>query len=272
MSWFRRRDPADESSQPNARGEQPQIDSATAARRRARLEQRITNLKHDIERAASANRPDNRWNRRIAEIQAAIEQANTDADRAASIEQPAEPIELPATPVVDIRVTTAIPATVTFRIGDEAFRYSEEIDWTERGEQRDLPGLRRFEGDPARLIPADVPAERRPALEEHLRHALGALAVQLRDGGEDAGQGLSLTLRDLATPCPVCGNWRDLLGRCIACQRREWQAAQIRSEVNRLLEERNHLLDEMAKAREALPILQRQLRDARAELEKYRVD
>ena len=270
MSWFRRRDPADESSQPNARGEQPQIDRATAARRRARLEQRITNLKHDIERAASANRPDNRWNRRIAEIQAAIEQANTDADRAASIEQPAEPIELPATPVVDIRVTTAIPATVTFRIGDEAFRYSEEIDWTERGEQRDLPGLRRFEGDPASLIPTNVPAARRPALEEHLRHALGSLAIRLRDEGEHAGDGLSLTLRDLAMPCPVCGNWRDLRGRCIACQRREWQANQIRSEVGRLMEERNHMLDEMAKAREALPILQRQLRDALAELEKYR--
>jgi hypothetical protein len=267
MSWFQRRDSSNDRDKARERPTGDGVDPGTAARRRARLEQRINNLEHDIERAASANRPDNRWHRRIAELGAAIEQANADADRAAAVEQPEAPLELPATPVEDIEVTTAIPATVTFRIGGEHFRYSEEIDWTERGEQRDLPGLRRFEGDPARLIPDDAPDDRRAALEEHLRHAVGALAIQLRDAGE--GASASLTLRDLATHCPVCGNWRDQRGRCIACQRREWQAAEIRAEVGRLLDERNQMLDEMAKQREALPILQRQLHDARAELEKY---
>jgi hypothetical protein len=117
-----------------------------------------------------------------------------------------------------------------------------------------------------------VPPDRRETLEEHLRHALGSLAIQLRDEGDGAGADMALTLRDLATPCPVCGNWRDQRDRCIACQRREWESTEIRADVQRLLEERNHILDEMAKQREALPVLQRQLRDARAELEKYRGD
>ncbi len=270
MSWLRRdstsQNPDDNDTQPTS---DPGVDPETAARRRARLERRISNLEHDIERAASVGQPDNHWSRRIGEIEAAIKQAGADAGHAASVDSPQKPVVVPASPVEDIVVTTNIPATVTFRIAGESFRYSEEVDWTERGEQRSQPGLRRFAGDPARLIPVDAPPERRDALAEHLRHAIGALAIQLCDEGESAGQDLAVSLLDLATPCPICGNWRDLQGRCISCQRREWLATEIRADVQRLIEDRNQLLDELGKQREALPILQRQLRDARAELEKY---
>ncbi|CAN5585162.1 hypothetical protein BH23CHL2_BH23CHL2_11010 [soil metagenome] len=245
-----------------------QVDSETAARRRSRLERRIQNLEHDIARASNAARADSRWHQRIDEVNAAIKQAEADARVLAEPGQPREALPLPATPVTDVDVQTDIPATVRFRIGDESFRFSEEIDWTERGEQRSMPGLRRFEGNPDALIPAGVPEDRREALQEHLRHTVAALAVALRDQPEQRAE--SITLADLASPCPVCGNWRDLRDRCITCQRRDWSAEEVRSQIGRLIEERNHLMDEIAGQREALPILQRQLQDARTELEKYR--
>ena len=243
------------------------VDPEIAARRRTRLERRIRNLEHDIARAESAERANSRWQQRIDEVGAAIRQAEADAKTLAAPRQPREAIPLPPTPVTDIDVQTDIPATVRFRIGDEAFRFSEEVDWTERGEQRSIPGLRRFEGDPDALIPENVPEDRCDDLQEHLRHAIGALAIALRDQPEQ--RAALVTLADLATPCPVCGNWRDLRDRCITCQRREWQAEELRAEVQRMIEERNSLLDEIASQRDALPVLRRQLQDARAELEKY---
>ena len=243
------------------------IDSETAARRRARLERRVANLEHDIAQAAGAGHADSHWRRRVDEVGNAIEQAGADADLLASSTDRSPPIELPGTAVSGIDVQVDIPATVRFTIGAEAFRYSEEIDWTERGEQRAIPGLRRFEGDPEALIPDDAPPERREALGEHLAHALGALAIALRD--ESSSLPDELTLADLASPCPVCGSWRDHRDRCISCQRREWRANAVRSEIGRMMEERNDLLEEIANQREALPILQRQLQDARRELEKY---
>jgi hypothetical protein len=269
MTWFRRsRETAEDAGQPSSR-EQINVDADTAARRTGRLERRIANLEYDIALAQSTRQSDNRWNRRIQEIEQAIKQAQSDFEQLAQAPEPDVPIALPATPVTSIELEADMPATVQFRIGDVAFRYSEEVDWTERGEQRAQPGLRRFEGDPALLAPADVPDERRDALAEHLRHSLGALAISLRDTALEGGEPPNLTLAALAHPCPVCGGWRDLRERCIACQRREWDAAAVRDEIQRLMDERNHLMDEIAKQREALPVLQRQLADARAEVEKY---
>lgn len=252
----------------NGEHRRPEIDPQTAARRRARLERRIRNLEHDIERAASAGRADSHWQRRIADINAAIKQAEIDARDMASHPIRHEVVDLNPVPITDINVQTEMPATVRFSIGSEQFRYSEEIDWSERGEQRSLPGLRRFDGDPAALLPEALDPDRREALLEHLLHAVGALAIALRD--DSASLPDELTLATLASPCPVCGNWRDHRDRCITCQRREWATNELRTEINRMVEERNRLLEEIAGQREALPILQRQLQDARRELEKYR--
>ncbi len=267
MSWLRRPNQDDDPDNPNPGSGAEGIDADTATRRRSRLKRRITNLEHDIERAASAGRTDSHWRRRIEAINAAISQAQADVKLLDTEQSLNSGVRLPPTPILAIDVNTNIPATVKFTIGDESFRYSEEVDWTERGEQRSLPGLRRFEGDPAALIPEQTPPDRREALQEHLLHAVGALAIALRDGSATvAGE---LTLADLASPCPICGNWRDHRGRCINCQRREWQANEIRAEIGRMIEERNSLLEEIANQRDALPILQRQLQDARKELEKY---
>jgi hypothetical protein len=269
MSWFRRFLEPHKDEDEREQRTQPAIDPETAARRRARLERRIANLEYDIALAGSSGLPDNRWTRRIQEIEQAIEHARAEIRRLGEELEPANPVPMPPVPVSDIVLQADMSASVRFRIGDVAFHYSEEVDWAERGEQRAQPGLRRFAGDPARLVPPGVPEERREALVEHLLHSLGALAISLRDIALDGGQPPSITLAELAHPCPVCGGWRDLRERCIACQRREWHAAEVRSDIQRLMDERNELMDEIARRREALPILQRQLADARAEIEKY---
>jgi hypothetical protein len=267
MSWLRRPKQDDDPDNPNPDNRAEGVDTDTAARRRSRLDRRITNLEHDIERAASAGRAGSHWRRRIEEINAAISQAQEDVKLLDTEPSPNSGVRLAPTPILAIDVSTDIPATVRFSIGGEHFRYSEEVDWTERGEQRSLPGLRRFEGEPAALIPDETPPDRREALQEHLLHAVGALAIALRDGSATLTD--DMTLANLASPCPICGNWRDHRDRCITCQRREWQANEIRAEIGRMIEERNGLLEEIANQRDALPILQRQLQDARKELEKY---
>jgi hypothetical protein len=159
-------------------------------------------------------------------------------------------------------VQRAEPVSVRFRIGPTPFHYREEIDWAERGTQRATGMLGRVEGDVEGLLPTGVPAERRDELREHLAHALATFAEQLRD--EPAAS--NLTLADLASPCVVCGGWRDLKGRCPACQERQWRADRLRSDADRLLKERTQLQDELQRVRDRLPVLRRQLADAEADL------
>ena len=267
MSWLRRSGRNDEIGESPAGAGSDSMDPETVARRRSRLERRIANLEIDIDHAASAGRADSRWQMRIEEINGAIQQAEADLARFSAGPAAQSQVELDPIPITGIEVQHEVPARIAFQIGGEVFLYSEEIDWTERGEQRTLPGLRRFEGQPEALIPTGLPEDRRSLLEEHLLHALGALAVALQD--ELVGPDTQMTLVDLASPCPECGNWRDHRDRCITCQRRIWQAGEVRSEIQRMIDERNRIIEDIASQREALPILQRQLRDARAELEKY---
>ena len=270
MSWLRRSDRGDRDGDQPVGGDTRSIDPRVAARRRSRLERRIANLEIDIDQAISAGKADSRWRKRIEEINGAIRQAEADLARLRDRRTSQSKVGLDPIPVTDIEVQATIPARVMFQIGSEVFVYSEEIDWTERGERRTLPGLRRFEGQPEALIPAGLPADRRKVLEEHLLHALGALAVALQD--ELVGPDAKMTLADLASPCPECGNWRDHRDRCISCQRCIWRAAEVQSEIQRLTDERNRIIEDIANQREALPILQRQLSDARRELEKYALE
>lgn len=260
----------DEPGQQFAGSATGEMDAAMRERRRRRLEQRINNLRHDIAQAQSALEENNRWTKRAAELDAAIGQAREDL---VTVQEPPpgkEPIALPATPIDIERVEAGPPSDVRVSIGDEAFRYSEEIDWSERGHQKSEFVLRRFAGNVERLIPEDIPADRREELREHLAHSVGALAEMLREHALEDKDLPALTLSDLATPCPKCHSWRDALDRCISCQRREWRAQEIRGEMERLLDERNSQLDEIARWRDALPVLRRQLDNARQEIEKYR--
>lgn len=241
-------------------------DPAVRERRRQRLERRIRDLGYDIAQAEQAQTDSNRWMERVNGINQAIEQARRDIDTVLAAPPGWTPHPLPASPVVVESIQPHEPAEINLRIGDVAFRYSEAIDWSERGHQKAPPELRRVEGEIETLMPDSIPPERRSELRDHLAHGLSTLVAQLREDALDGQASPALTLADLASPCPTCGGWRDLKGRCPACQEREWQADGLRADIDRLIKERNDQLEELARFRDRLPVLRRQLADSEAEL------
>lgn len=284
MPWwriFKRSEEEDAAQEPVAEEPRPQPrqpvkprtpkvhDPATRARRRERLERRVRDLTYDISLAETALQRENRWIKRVEELDAAVEQARQDIKRLSEPPEDQPSITLPAWPVVIEHIRTEEPSEVRFRIGDVPFFYSEEIDWAERGHQRADLVLRHFEGDVTDLIPPDAPAERRDDLRQHLSHSVSALAVLLRDNQMEGRPQPELTLADLAKPCPECGGWRDVRDRCLACQQREWRAQEIRAEIQRLIDERNSQLSEVRRWQESLPVLRRQLENAERDLQQY---
>lgn len=240
-------------------------DPEARARRKARLEQRVLDLRYDIQQAESALDESNRWTGRIAELDAAIKQAGTDIEaiRTATPQEPGIP--LPPWPVEVVSLRGTEPADIRLRIGAVPFHYVEDLDWSERGHQRAPTELRRTEGDLNALMPEAVPDERRDQLREHLAHGLATLVEDLRERALDGKPLPTLTLADLASPCPECGGWRDLRGRCPACQQREWQIGALEDDVRRLRKERVETLEEMQTLRDRLPLLRRRLADAEVE-------
>lgn len=260
-------------------------DPATRERRRVRLERRVKDLTFDIQKAETALAEQNRWSERVAEIDRAIAQAQQDADAIIKPEHPHEPVALAPNPVVieHVHPGRAIelnqdvgedlvpgdPADIRFRVGDVPFRYTDEIDWSERGHTRAETQLQRVEGDINRLIPGKVPAERRDELHELLAHSISTFAEALQANAFENRPQPQMTLAGLAQPCPVCGGWQDWKGRCPSCQRRQWEAQHIQAEIDRLLSERGQQEEEAQSWRERLPILHRQLAEAQKEYQKY---
>lgn len=260
---------------PGATGAVDPTSPEAIARRQSRLNRRLRDLRYDLGQADAAHREPNRWTERVEELTTAIDQAERDERTALQVAPGWSSYPLPATPLTIERVRVEEPAEVRFRIGAEAFIYSEDIDWAERGHQKaDVP-LRRTGGEIAALLPDSVPQERHADLHEHLAHGLGTFAEALRDaelervasGGAQATNPAVTTLADLAQPCPICGGWRDFRGRCPACQQREWLAEQLRAERQRLVKERNEQQQELARMRERRGLLLRQIADTEAELE-----
>ena len=241
-------------------------DPAVRERRRGRLERRIRDLRYDIGQAESAQTDANRWMERVEGINQAIEQARRDTATVMTAPAGWTPHPLPAWPVAAESVQPHEPAEIHLRVGDAAFHYSEALDWSERGHQKAPPELRRVAGEIEQLMPDSIPPERRAELRDHLAHGLATLVTQIREDALDSRPTPPLTLADLASPCPECGGWRDLKGRCPACQEREWQADHLRADIDRLIKERNDQLEELARFRDRLPVLRRQLADSEAEL------
>lgn len=241
-------------------------DPAARARRKARLEQRVLDLQYDIQQAEGALAESNRWTERTIELDEAIAQAGRDiaAIRDARPSAPGTP--LPAWPVTVETLRANEPAEIRLRVGEAPLHYVEDIDWAERGHQKTPGQLRRVEGDLDRLMPAAVPADRRDELREHLAHGLATLVEELRDRALDGQPLPEYTLADLARPCQECGGWRDLRGRCPACQQRDWQIAAIEDDVRRLRKERGETIEEMQTLRDRLPLLRRRLADAEADV------
>ncbi|MCC6312603.1 MAG: hypothetical protein IT337_01220 [Thermomicrobiales bacterium] len=242
-------------------------DPAAAAKLTA-LRRRRESMVYDLERAEAARRPDNPWSERIAlldESQATVTQDL--AELAAEPHQPSWP--LPPTPVTDIWSEATEPVTVTFRIGDEAFQFAEAIDWDQRGGPVVRGDLQQLAGDATRLVPADTPPERRAALAQHLVDSVYAFAVGLRDRVlEGEAPPASITLADLAEPCPICGGWQEWTGACPECAARVYRRQRLRAEAARITAERAAEEEDRHKWSERLPQARRRLADLDAEIAK----
>lgn len=235
--------------------------------RLATLRQRRTAALYDVEQGEQAQADDNPWRERAELLTESLE--TVESDRAATLQadrEPYHPVE-PA-PIRDLRVDLDNDiATVTFAIGDERFRWEEPRDWAERGHQVIRSDLVRISGSSEPLLPADVPEQLRDPLRAHLALSLFVLATDLRDRAlNDDTLPADLTLADLARPCPACGGWTDVLGRCQACARRNARIQQLDLERNRLLSERAEELEEEHRMAERLPIARRRLADIDTEI------
>ena len=241
-------------------------DESERERRLAELRRRRQDALFDVERAELAFAAENPWQERIELLTDAL--ATVDADRRALDDLPAAPsYPLPPTPIRDLVATADEPADVAFAIGDQAFRFREEIDWDQRGGPTVRGDLRPAAGSPAALLPLDTPPDLHEALVQHVTDSLLVFATDLRDRALN-GQALptSPTLADLARPCPVCGGWQDWRGRCAECARRDLRRQALRAEADRLDAERAEEAEERHRLAERLPIARRRLAQIDADL------
>jgi hypothetical protein len=239
-------------------------------RRLARLLTRRTNLEYDLSRAESAFLPHNRWNERIEQLDEAIQQAHDDI--AQLVPQPSDipTIQLPPTPIEISVVSTTEPADLVLRVDDESLHYREEVDWSERGHQLELPTLVLFEGDVLSLIPPTLAQPARDRLIDHLRNSFSIVANEALERATDAEPLPVLTLADLSQPCEQCGGWLDPKGRCPTCTRFEWQRTEIAEAAKRLLDERASTFGDLDHTRERLPVIRRQIQEVDRDIAELR--
>ena len=245
----------------------------TRARRLSELQRRRQDALYDVEQGELALAPDNPWTARIALLTDTL--ATVETDRRALADLPPVPaFPLLPTPIRELRADVVGPGgaedghvTVAFRIGDERFRFREAPDWDQRGGPTVRGDLRLEEGDPAVLLPAETPPDRRAALAEHLADSLYVFATDLRDRAlSGAALPEAPTLADLAQPCPECGGWRDWRGRCPECARRDLRRQALRAEARRIEGERTAAAEERHRLADRLPIARRRLAQIDAEI------
>nr|MBA3413979.1 hypothetical protein [Chloroflexia bacterium] len=222
---------------PPPRDRAPAGDPATRDKLAA-LCRRREGMRYDLERAEAAHRPDNPWRQRIALLDESLGTIEADLVRQEAI-RPLPGFPLPPVPIEEVTVEPADPLAVSFRIGPERFRFSEESDWDQRGGPVVRGDLRLREGDAAALVPTTTPPDRRDALASHLAESVIVFATDLRDRAVDGEPPLpperrQPTLTDLAEPCEVCGGWREWGGTCETCAARAYQAQLLNAEAVRL--------------------------------------
>jgi hypothetical protein len=249
----------------------PPPSNAERAQRIDALNRRREGALYDLNQANLAHQDENPWRERVLLLNEALE--TVDRDREALKNLPKrESFPLPPTPILIQEVRTDDPPEVTFQIGDQMFRYEEDLDWAERGTTVVRGDLQPRSGDPAALPLEGVPDKVRGELVDHLTDSLFAFATDLRDRAlASEPMPNSPTLSDLAKPCPECGGWRDWVGVCPECKRRQWQRQQLDNEANRLEHERAAEIEDQAKWAERLPAARRRLADIDADLEALEV-
>lgn len=234
--------------------------------RRASLERRRMAIQFDIDQGELALSDENPWTHRIELLSEALVNVESELKSAREIErQPYHP--LPATPIVDIAVSDAEPYQVAFRIGEEEFRWSERLDWIERGGLLAQPEFVQEAGSADALAPADTPDEIRAPLKDHLRDSVMAFAVVLRDarlGSQSIPS--NVILADLAPQCPVCGGWMDFNCTCNACAVRKVNEHSLFQERQHLMKERSAEAEERHRLGERLPLALRRMAEVEREL------
>lgn len=284
MSWLRDwlnrgKQTSDQSSEASDAGERAgehQQEGQTvhirdAERRQLRrLLTRHENLSYDLRRAEEALETENQWTERIEQLNQAIEQAQSDRQTLEPRERPEERPQLGPLPVEIAAIRETEPAEITLRLGEVELRYSEEIDWAERGHQVTIPELRRVDGDVDPLMPDLDSSGVTQELREHLRHSLATYANQALEHAAAGTEPPPLTLADITRPCPHCGGWLDQKGRCPQCTEIEWKRQQIDADLRRLRKERDEVIQDLERQQERLPIIRRQLAETESDIEKLR--
>jgi hypothetical protein len=280
MGWRRIRDKIlppkpgheDEASVParplhvSPRRKEPRADDRGAEARLTELRRRRDALLYDIDQGLLAQQPEIPWQDRINLLTEAL--ATVESDLAGIDARPVEhrpPVE--PIPIDAISAGGDDLVRIEFRIAGEHFVFEEQADWDERGGPTVRGDLQPVAGDVSRLVPPSFGVDDRRALNDHLRESIAVFASNLRDrslAGDPMPQ--SPTLRDLARPCPKCGGWMDWNGRCDECAFRDLERQRLRSEANRLDDERRKEAEERHRLADGLPISQRRLMAVEADI------
>lgn len=284
MSWFRewlnrtKQQPGQETGDPrssDATGRDAQAEHSVhirdAERRQLRrLLSRRETLSYDLRQAEQAFEDENQWTERIEQLNRAIEQAQADRQTLEPQERPEDRPQLEPVPIEVAALREEEPAEIVLRAGDVELRYTEEIDWAERGHQVTMPELRRVDGDVDPLMPELEDEQVAMEFREHLRHSLATYANQALEHAAAGTELPPLTLAGITRPCERCGGWLDQKGRCPQCAEIDWKRQQIDADLKRMRSERDEVIHDLERQQERLPIIQRQLLETDSDIEKLR--
>jgi hypothetical protein len=237
-----------------------------AQQRLASLTRRRDGILFDVEQAELARSADNPWRERMALLGETLKVVQNDIaalDREPRVVRP----PLSPTPIIISEVTPDDPARIVFTIGSTEFHYESDLDWAERGTTIARGELLRTQGDPAAIIPDDIPAGLQLELASHLENSLFIFATDLRHRADEGQpQPESATLADLAQPCPICGHWQSWGGFCATCAERANRRRVLEAEFMRISAEQAAEEEERAKWAERLPTALRRLKDVEGEI------
>jgi hypothetical protein len=244
----------------------PRENSAPVPDRVATLKRRRDGILFDVEQSELAQQPENPWHERIELLNqtiADIRRERSSLDTLPRIRRPTPKNQ----PVVIDRVIADDPATVSFSIAAEPFLFESEIDWAERGTTISRGELELRSGNVSAFASPDWLESDRIDFALRLTESLFIFASDLRNRVEN-GETLpgELTLADLISISPVCGDWQLWGGFCPTCAERDRRRKSLDSEISARLLEIDSEEEERAKLADRLPIALRRLADVQSEL------
>lgn len=212
-----------------------------------------------VAQAQLAAQSGNPWNDRAGTIDVALATIAVELER---LDAPVFPGNwpIPPLPITLLQVQSDPQAMVTFRLGEQEHHYEAEIDWAERGSTVYHGDLTGGAVDFASLLHQVAGQSDAPFLAEDLQRIPFVFATACQEAAERGDElPAASTLRDISSPCPVCGRWRDMHGICLTCEERNRKRACLLAEQERLRGQRQAALDERDRLRDHLPIAQRRL-------------